>query len=64
MKKYLAALQAKTSQNDYKKLSAIDNPEVHKAIYESAELCNPDTIFVCSDTADEGAYQEHGDCHR
>ncbi len=56
MKNYLAALQAKTSQDDYKKLSAIDNQEVHQAIYESAELCNPDDIFICSDTADEVAY--------
>lgn len=56
MKNYLVALQAKTSQNDYKKLCAIDNLEVHRAIYESAELCNPDTVFICSDTADEVAY--------
>ncbi len=56
MKNYLAALQAKTSQNDYEKLAAIDNPEVHRAIYESAELSNPDNIFVCSDTADEFAH--------
>ena len=56
MKNYLAALQAKTSQNDYEKLSAIDNTEVHRAVYESAELCNPDTIFICSDTPDEVAY--------
>jgi len=56
LKNYLAALQAKTSQNDYEKLCAIDNLEVHKAIYESAELCNPDTVFICSDTADEVAY--------
>jgi phosphoenolpyruvate carboxykinase (GTP) len=56
LKNYLAALQAKTSQNDYEKLSAIDNTEVHRAVYESAELCNPDTIFICSDTLDEVAY--------
>jgi len=56
LKNYLAALQAKTSQVDYDKLAAIDNTEVHRAIYESAELCNPDTIFVCSDTPDEVAY--------
>ncbi len=56
MKNYLAALQAKTSQTDYKKLRAIDNPEVHRAIYESAELCNPDNVFICSDTPDEVAY--------
>jgi len=56
VKNYLAALQAKTSQDDYEKLSAIDNTEVHRAVYESAELCNPDTIFICSDTPDEVAY--------
>lgn len=56
MKNYLAALQAKTSKNDYEKLSAIDNPEVYRAVYESAEICNPDTVFICSDTADEVAY--------
>lgn len=56
MKNYLAALQAKTSQDDYEKLSAIDNTDVHRAIYESAELCNPDNIFVCSDTPDEVAF--------
>lgn len=56
MKNYLAALQAKTSQSDYEKLAAIDNTEVHRAVYESAELCNPDTVFICSDTPDEVAY--------
>jgi phosphoenolpyruvate carboxykinase (GTP) len=56
LKNYLAALQARMSQNDHKRLSAIDNTEVYKAIYESAELCNPDTIFICSDTPDEVAY--------
>jgi phosphoenolpyruvate carboxykinase (GTP) len=56
LKNYLAALQAKTSQENYDRLSAIDNPEVHRAVYESAELCNPDTIFICSDTPDEVAY--------
>jgi phosphoenolpyruvate carboxykinase (GTP) len=56
LKNYLAALQAKTSEDDYKKLSAIDNTEVYRAVWESAELCNPDNVFVCSDTPDEVAY--------
>jgi len=56
LKNYLAALQAKTSENDSKKLRAIDNPEVHRAIWESAELCNPDNVFICSDTPDEVAF--------
>jgi len=56
LKSYLAALQAKTSQDDYNKLAAIDNKEVYRAVYESTELCNPDTVFICSDTPDEVAY--------
>ncbi len=56
MKSYLAALQAKTTNEDYEKLSAINNKEVHRAVYESAELCNPDNVFICSDTPDEVAY--------
>lgn len=55
MNKYLKALQKELSRDDFKKLSAIDNPGVHRAIYESVELCNPTDIFVCSDTPDEVA---------
>lgn len=56
METYLEALQARTCQEDYEKLRAINNPKVHKAIAEAAELCNPDKIFICSDTPDEVAY--------
>jgi phosphoenolpyruvate carboxykinase (GTP) len=56
LKNCLAALRARTSHDDYNKLCAIDNTEVHRAIYESAELCNPETVFICSDTADEVAH--------
>ncbi|MFC2056468.1 phosphoenolpyruvate carboxykinase (GTP) [Chloroflexota bacterium] len=56
MNNYLAVLQAKTSKDNYEKLSAINNPGVYRAIYESVELCNPDTIFICSDTPDEVAH--------
>jgi len=56
LNKYLAALQPKLSKDDYNKVSVISNPEVHRAICESVELCNPDAIFICSDTADEVAY--------
>jgi len=56
LNKYLAALQPKLTKDDYKKLSVISNPEVHQAIFESAELCNPADIFICSDTPDEVAH--------
>jgi len=53
LKTYLEALQARTSKDDYEKLCAIDNPEVHENIVEVVGLCNPDKIFICSDTPDE-----------
>ena len=56
MNKYLAALQPKLTQDDYKKLSTISHPQVHQAIFQSAELCNPADIFICSDTPDEVAH--------
>jgi phosphoenolpyruvate carboxykinase (GTP) len=56
LNKYLEILQAKLTQDDFKKLSAIDNQEVHQAICKSVEICNPDTIFICSDTPDEVAH--------
>ncbi|MGD9143314.1 MAG: phosphoenolpyruvate carboxykinase domain-containing protein, partial [Dehalococcoidia bacterium] len=56
MNKYLAALQPKLAKDDYKKISVITNPRIHQAVFESAELCNPASIFICSDTPDEVAY--------
>jgi phosphoenolpyruvate carboxykinase (GTP) len=56
LNEYLAKLELRLNKDDYKKLSAVDNPQVHRAIHESAELCNPDTIFICSDTPDEVAH--------
>ncbi|MFC1944841.1 phosphoenolpyruvate carboxykinase (GTP) [Chloroflexota bacterium] len=56
MSTYLEALQTRTSQDDYEKLCAIGNPEIHQTIAEVVELCNPDTIFICSDTPDDVAY--------
>jgi phosphoenolpyruvate carboxykinase (GTP) len=56
LNKYLAALQPKLNKDDYEKLSVISNPEVHEAIFKSAELCNPAEIFICSDAPDEVAH--------
>jgi len=53
--KYLKALQVRLNRDEFSKLKAIDIPGVHRAIYESIDLCNPTDIFVCSDTPDEVA---------
>jgi len=56
LKTYLEVLQTRTCQDDYQKLCAINNPKVHQIVAEAADLCCPDTIFICSDTPDEIAH--------
>ena len=53
MNPYLEALQSKLSASDFKKLSAIDNPNVHEFIAKESDLCQPKDIFICSDSAED-----------
>ena len=54
MNPYLEALQPKLSPADFKKLAAIDNPNVHEFIAKESDLCQPKDIFNCllSDVSD------------
>ena len=56
MNPYLEALQSKLSSSDFKKLSAIDNPNVHEFIAKESDLCHPEKIFICSDSAKDLEY--------
>jgi len=56
---YLEKLQEKLTETEFSKLRKIQNSEVHKFILEAIELCNPEKVFVCSDTPDEVAYIKH-----
>jgi len=56
MNPYLEALQPKLSPTDFKKLSAIDNPNVHEFIAKQSDLCHPEKIFICSDSAEDITY--------
>ena len=53
MNPYLEALQQKLSAADFKKLSAINNPNVHEFIAKENDLCHPKDIFICSDSAED-----------
>jgi phosphoenolpyruvate carboxykinase (GTP) len=53
---YLEALQPKLSPADFKKLSAIGNPNVHEFIAKTSDLCHANDIFVCSDSAEDIAH--------
>jgi phosphoenolpyruvate carboxykinase (GTP) len=56
MNPYLEALQPKLSPSDFKKLSAINNPNVHEFIAKESDLCHPKDIFICSDSEEDIAH--------
>jgi len=56
MNPYLEVLRPKLSKSDYEELSAISNPIVHEFIAKANDLCNPKSIFVCSDSAEDIAH--------
>jgi len=56
MNPYLEALHPKLSPHDFKKLSALDNPNVHEFIAKASDLCHPKKIFICSDSDEDIEY--------
>jgi len=56
MNGYLEALRPKLSQLDYEKLCAIDHTKAHEFIAKTSDLCNPERIFICSDSAKDVAH--------
>ncbi|MDG6222091.1 MAG: phosphoenolpyruvate carboxykinase (GTP) [Candidatus Bathyarchaeota archaeon] len=53
MNPYLEALRSKLSKSDYEKLCKISIPKVHEFIAKSADLCNAEQVFVCSDSPED-----------
>ena len=49
-------LKNKVTGANLEKLTALANPELHKFVAEAIELCQPDKVFVMSDSADDAAY--------
>ena len=47
---FVEALQSRMDKINYQKLYAIKNPKVHQLIFDSAQLCEPETIFICMPT--------------
>ncbi len=56
MNSYIEAIRPKLSEVGYQNLCAIAIPKVHEFIAKSADLCNANRIFVCSDSAEDIAY--------
>jgi phosphoenolpyruvate carboxykinase (GTP) len=49
-------IQEKCSQDNLKKLEALNNPAVMEFIAEHLELCNPDSVFVRTDSEADAEY--------
>ncbi|MBN3039840.1 MAG: phosphoenolpyruvate carboxykinase (GTP) [Candidatus Omnitrophica bacterium] len=52
-------LVSKLDQNNLNKLQALGNPDVVSFIEEYIELCNPDKVFVRTDSEEDIAYLRH-----
>src|SRR3989304_4900476 len=46
----MGALENKLDKENYQKLVRIKNPSLHKFIVNCIELCNPEKIFVSTDS--------------
>jgi phosphoenolpyruvate carboxykinase (GTP) len=46
-------LQNRLDKNNFQKLTAINNSNLHQFVAEYIELCQPDNIYVCSDSSED-----------
>ncbi|MFN4227581.1 MAG: phosphoenolpyruvate carboxykinase (GTP) [Candidatus Ratteibacteria bacterium] len=53
---YTQIFEKKLKKEEFEKLKKIKSQKVLKFIADSISLCQPDDIFICSDTPDEIAY--------
>lgn len=49
-------LKTKLSEENFEKLSALENPKLHKFVADAVELANPDSVFVCTDSPEDIQY--------
>jgi len=52
----LALLQEKMADEHYQKLMQISNPKLHGFVADSINLCNPDSVYVITDSDEDIAY--------
>ncbi len=55
-KDYSNSLKERLSKESFEKLSVLENPKVIDFVGEYVELCNPKSVFVCTDTLQDSAY--------
>jgi len=53
IEKALKVLKKKLSEEDYQKLLRIENTDLHCFVARHVEHCNPDKVFVCTDSEED-----------
>ena len=54
--RYEKLLRTTLGDRDYRQLVAIPNPELHRFVVGAVELCQPEAVFVCTDSAEDIRY--------
>ncbi len=49
-------LKVKCIQRNYEKLMQLNNPKLHNFIAKYAELCNPDSVYICDNSGEDRQY--------
>jgi phosphoenolpyruvate carboxykinase (GTP) len=49
-------LKNKLEEDEYQKITRINNPRLYKFLAKYIELCNPKKVFVCTDSAEDLKY--------
>lgn len=52
----LMTLETVLDEVSYKKLMALENEKLHRFIAEAIDLCRPDSVFICTDSAEDIEY--------
>jgi len=52
-KEYETLLHERLSEEDYRRLMALRNPKLHEFVADAIKLCNPRSVFVCTDSQDD-----------
>jgi len=54
--RYREFLREKLTDENLDKLMELENTKLHKFVAEAIELCEPDSVFVCTDSVEDVAY--------
>ncbi len=56
MQNYQNVLKSRLDDVNYRKLAEIKNPQIHSFVAEYIELCNPESVFVITDSEEDRNY--------